>query len=214
MIELKIQLANATQIDMDEINEHINDSDELTLFMDKKVLVHPTTLSWIESPQLFEHAERDNEEDSDGNGGGYLPYVDTGELARDHTTKTGETVDEDDYYYQVSDIEWEGETEFEEYVANWMNENPESYKDLITHGCISGMIPDLLYHNQILECLRDYKRDLENIIQEIADNLGDMGFLFGQCQYNSNDFSFDRLIWMCFEETVRQTLSNLDLDDI
>ena len=211
MINLNVQLADGTSINIDELIEQLNNTHALTLLLNREIVMHPENLQWVEGSQSFEEAERVNEEDNDGNGGGYLPYNWEGILIRD--LDPDEQDNEDEYYFQVETAEWSGSTEFEKYVADWMNDNPDSYKDLITNGCISGMVPDLIYENQIIEHIQEYKRDLEIIIQEIANNL-DMGFLFGQCEYKPSNFTFNKLVWMCFEETVRKTLQHFQLSDI
>ena len=214
MIKLKIQLANSTHISDVEIAPHIKDTETLTLFMNQEVVVHPETLQWTEAKQPFEIAERDNEEDENGDAGGFLPYDEFGVLVRDLPFEEQLQHTYDDSYWQVSEIAWEGETGFEEFVATWMNESQDAYKDLLTNGCQSGMVSELVYHYQVISCIKAHKRELEGIVQEIADEFGDMGFLFGKCEWNPKDFSFDRLVWMCFEETVKTALHTLQLEDV
>ena len=211
MIHLQVNLNDGTNLDANDLADHIRDTDELTLFMEQEVVVHPKSLQWTKAEQSYEIAERDNEEGEDGEGAN-LPYHETGLLIRNVHPEVKAELDENDYYYQVAEIEWVGKTDYERYVADWMNENRESYKDMITHGCESGMMSDLIYHSQILSHIEDYKRELECIVQEIYDDIGDLGFLFGA--NNTGDFSFDRLVWMCFEQTVRNTISQLQLNDI
>ena len=213
MIRLKMKLADDTHVDIEELAEHIQDTDTLTLFLKREVVIHPESLQWTEGDQSFEDAETNNVEGEDGSGG-YIPYDELGTPVRDLHPDEQADMDEDDYYYQIETAEWEGDSDFESFVAEWMNENKDSYKDLVTNGCVSGMVSKLVYHSQVLDCIREHKRELEMIVQDIAENLGDMDFLFGLCEYNKRDFSFDRLVWMCFEETVRQTVGQLDLSDI
>jgi len=214
MINLSIKLADGTHVDIDELIEQLNNTDALTLLLNREIVMHPVSLQWIEGSQSFEVAERDNEEDDDGNGGGYLPYNWEGVLIRDLDPDEQEELDEDEHYYQVETAEWSGTTDFETFVANWMNDNRDAYKDLITNGCVSGMVGELVYHSQVLDCIREHKRDLEIIVQEIAESLGDMGFLFGQCEYRPSNFTFDRLVWMCFEHSVREALLQFQLSDV
>ena len=212
MIHLKIELADGTEIDTDEFAEHIRSTDTLTTILNQEVVVHPDTLQWIDGIQSFEEAEANNPEDDDG-AGGYIPYDSHGVPIRTLHPEEKELIDEDEYYYQISEIKWVGKTHYEQFVAQWMNENRDSYKGLIYNGCISGMVGELIYHNQVLDCIKEHKSELEAIIQETANSLGDMGFLFGESEHSS-DFSFDKLVWMCFEQTVRNTLNHLMLTDI
>ena len=213
MIHLKIKLADGTTIDIDELADHIKDTETLTLFLDREIVINPKSLQWIEGTQSFEDAETYNEEGEDGEGG-FIPYDEFGVPIRDLEPDEQAATNENNYYYQIETAEWVGKSDYELYVANWMNDHHDSYKDIVTHGCVNGTMSDLVHHNQILQHIKYYKTELEVIIQEIADSLDDMGFLFGQSEYNKRDFSFDRLVWMCFEETVRQTVAQLNLNDI
>ena len=101
---------------------------------------------------------------------------------------------------------------FKGFVQDEMNKHSKESvywcHDVITHGCAGGTVPSLVYTSDCLKVLAEHTRDIESQIQEIAENIGLEGFM------NFDDFSFDKLVWMCFEETVRDVLSNLQLDDI
>ena len=79
--------------------------------------------------------------------------------------------------------------------------------DVITHGCASGCVGSLIYTSDILKVLSEHARDIQYKVQEIAENIGGMDDFM-------TDFTFDRLVWMCFEETVRDALMRLNLDDV
>ena len=99
---------------------------------------------------------------------------------------------------------------FKGFVQDEMNKHSKESvywcHDVIVHGCAGGTVSSLIYTSDCLKVLAEHTRDIESQIQEIAENIGLEGFM--------NDFSFDKLVWLCFEQTVRDVLSNLQLDDI
>lgn len=99
---------------------------------------------------------------------------------------------------------------FKGFVQDEMNkhckENVYWCHDVIIHGCAGGTVPSLIYTSDCLKVLAEHPSDIELQIQEIAENIGLEDFM--------EDFSFDKLVWLCFEQTVRDVLSNLQLDDI
>ena len=208
MIDLKLTLANGDTLNSEKLADHIKDFNALLPILEREVIMHPEEIEWIEGSQTFHDAERDNEEDADGNAGGFLPYNQFGELIRSLPIDEQSKLEEDDYYYQVSEVEWEGNTNFESFVTKWMNENPSALKDVITYGCASGCVGSLIYTSDCLKVLAEHALDIQHKIQQIAEDFGNGEFM------DFTDFSFDKLIWMCFEQTVREVLSNLQLDDI
>ena len=117
-------------------------------------------------------------------------------------------------YYRIRHAEWEicGEHDsFEEYVCNWMNENPGSLQNVMTKGCIDGTVSELTHHTQITDCLIKYQHSIEHKAQEIVENFGNAEFLFDP---NNSGFSLDKLVWTCFEETIREALNQFQLEDV
>lgn len=213
-IDLKLTLASGDTIEGHEIANHIKNFDSLQLLLNQKAVVHPINHDWVEGLQSFYEAERDNEEIED-EGGGHLPYDQFGELIRDLDADEQEYLDEDDYYYQITEVDWEPkrDSEFEAFVAKWMKENGEYLQDLTTHGCQNGTVSELVHHQQIWKKLEKHYLDIEIKVQEIYDSLGSMDFLFSR-GYGSSGFTFSKIVWMCFEETVKEALQRLDLEDV
>ena len=213
-IDLKLTLANGDTIEGYEIADHVKDFDALQLLLNQKAVVHPTNHDWVEGLQSFYEAERDNKEIED-EGGGHLPYDQFGELIRNLDADEQEYLDQDDYYYQITEVNWEPKigSEFEAFVAKWMKENGEYLQDLTTHGCQNGTVSELIHHQQIWEKLKKHYLDIEIKVQEIYNSLGSMDFLFST-DHGSTGFTFNKVLWMCFEETVRESLQHLDLEDI
>ena len=101
---------------------------------------------------------------------------------------------------------------FKSFVQDEMNKHSKDSiywcHDVITHGCASGTVSSLIYTSDCLKVLAEHASDIENKINQIGEDFGE------SYSMNYANFSFDKLIWMCFEETVRDVLSNLQLDDI
>lgn len=72
-------------------------------------------------------------------------------------------------------------------------------KDVLTHGCISGMIPQLIYHTEIFAFyLRHYA--------EIRLYLSNLSYeIYGDSKQILKDFdSIDQLVWIAFEEVTAE----------
>ena len=128
-----------------------------------------------------------------------------------------------DAYKHIKRARWYGETGFEKYVAKWLNshQSVEMYRDLC-EGRIAGS------SERAMKILRKYRADLNNRINELVDGIGGLeGFWsiffkdskksykypFGTIYFNS-DFSFERLVHICFEDGVREALVMLNIEDI
>ena len=100
---------------------------------------------------------------------------------------------------------------FKAYVQNKMNENSKDNVgwcyDVIHHGCASGCVDGLVYTSDCLKVLAEHAYELQSMIQEIASDYGTDESM------KLEEFSFDKLIWMCFEEVVRDALRKLELND-
>ena len=213
-IDLKLTLANGDTIEGYEIANYIKDFDALRTLLNQEAVVHPTNYDWEECEQSFQKAEQDNVE-INGEGGAYLPYDRYGKLVRNLEPDEQEWLDEDDYYYQIAEVEWQPQnnSEFEAFVANWMGENGDYLQDLTVHGCVNGTVSELSTQQQISQVIEKHRAEIEMKVQEIYDSFGEIDFLFSK-GYNNHGFTFNRLIWMCFEETVKEALQRLDLEDV
>lgn len=129
-------------------------------------------------------------------------YIDPDNLHWDEDKEAG--------YLGVQSVKWVGNSDFEKYVAKWMNKergNPTIYTDLIMNGIASG-ITHLIWSKECLRVIGKFGWDLQSILDDMHDSIGEMEFLF------KDGFTFDRVVWCCFEETVRTALMDLQLDDI
>lgn len=101
------------------------------------------------------------------------------------------------------------QTELEKFVADWVNERAQDYndgaegvtKDLMNGGCISGYVSELIYTADCRRFVWEFMGDIEVLINELAENIGDVEWLVKDRDGVVN-FSFDRIAWVAFEETA------------
>ena len=62
------------------------------------------------------------------------------------------------------------------YLRQSQMDIPSHLQDIITHGCVSGVIPNLIYNE---DCLRFYNRSQEQIWEKIFDYIDTTGENFG-----------------------------------
>jgi hypothetical protein len=99
-------------------------------------------------------------------------------------------------------------------------EEIESYiTDLLQHGCVSGMVSELIYYNDTTEFYNKYKKDINNLLADIMDETGidSPSELFGDKWDNEDPLAEDTqnqnlLAWFGFEETCNRIANQLELD--
>lgn len=97
--------------------------------------------------------------------------------------------------------------DIEKYVIGDILEqdNPIQYiKDVLSHGCISGMVSGLIYYNDTQKFYIDYIDDIEELKEEMEDNLGEP-LKIGTPVYNW-------LAWFGYEETMRKIADRLNIE--
>lgn len=187
---LKLTLANGAVVEIDDGDNGITNRDELSSVFDSTA---------------------------------YLDYNDGDANVNNILFDVADDEDMDDYgmhgdYIRVVSAEWcfaesgyVGCDTFKQFVQAEMNRYCEDGADwcydVIMHGCAGGTVSSLIYTSDIIKVLSEHARDIQFKVQEIADNIGGMDDFM-------TDFTFDRLVWMCFEETVRDVLLKLELDDV
>lgn len=97
-----------------------------------------------------------------------------------------------------------------EYVIDYIKDNyqPDERKsfftDLLRHGCVSGMVNDLIYTGDCQAFFDLFYEEIEELRQEWEENTGEPIQI-------KNDLKND-LAWFGFEETVYQLAAELELD--
>ncbi len=70
------------------------------------------------------------------------------------------------------------------------------FEDLLNHGCISGMVPSLIYYSDTEKFFDKYYYDIMYLKQEFEESIG---------QPIKLDFNLkNTLSWFAFEETARK----------
>ena len=202
-ITLKIELTNSYALNEEEIIAIANSYDDLYPILADHAVINPINKLYVDiTPSYTREAEEIHTKNK------HEPYNELGTPIKDLNESDKKIYnDKDEYYWRPNHIKWYGDSDFETFAADWMTRHPESLKDLCMHGCQSGVVSELIYTSDIKGYLHEYYLDIQEIVCEIYEDIGEPSFM-------SKDFSFDQLVWMCFEETVRKALYALELDDI
>lgn len=92
-------------------------------------------------------------------------------------------------------------------------------KDVLQHGCQSGIVGELIYYHDTVEFFEKYKRDIVNLLNNSLDQTGytSPAELFGDKWDIEDPLAEDTqnqnlLAWFGFEETCYNIASQLELD--
>ena len=94
---------------------------------------------------------------------------------------------------------------------NWIS-------DILTHGCVSGMIPDLVYYTDTVAFYEKYVEEIWDLLEDSRQSLGyknimEVIFNFGGADDVGSDDQFKNLLaWFAYEETTHKIADELNLD--
>lgn len=99
------------------------------------------------------------------------------------------------------------------------SENIETYfSDLLTHGCVSGMVGGLIYYSDTVKFYDKYEDEIENLLDETRDQMGysnrfEMIASLNGAE-NVGDMTQEKnlLAWFAFEETARLIADEIGLE--
>ncbi|SFD42096.1 hypothetical protein SAMN05216238_101262 [Lentibacillus persicus] len=81
-------------------------------------------------------------------------------------------------------------------------EDKESFvKDVLEHGCVSGIVPELVYYEDTHEWFDKYYEDIEDLRIEVESSIGE------PLKIGNNDLK-NWLAWFSFEESCRKLYGN------
>lgn len=84
-------------------------------------------------------------------------------------------------------------------------ENPEQYiRDLLTHGCVSGMVGKLIYYTDTKKYFSKFMDEIEELKNEAEEMQGEP-LKIGSPIYNW-------LAWFGYEEMIRQVAYKLGIE--
>lgn len=115
------------------------------------------------------------------------------------------------------------ETDLERAVAEIAGERGEDctdfVKDVLSGGCISGTVGELIYTGDCVAFYRKHKKDIQKLVTELMSNCGtdSMKGLFGDkfdaedpfCEEDENQ---NLLAWFGFEEALRMLADRIELE--
>lgn len=92
-------------------------------------------------------------------------------------------------------------------------------KDVLQHGCQSGIVGELIYYNDTVQFYNKYKNEINKLLKSTLDDIGlsSPSELFGDKWEQEDIFAEDTynqnlLAWFGFEESVRLIDNELQLD--
>jgi hypothetical protein len=84
-------------------------------------------------------------------------------------------------------------------------EEPLNYlKYVLEHGCVSGMVSKLVYYNQTKQFYVDYMDEIDEILQDIEDEIGE--------PLKKTFPIYNWMAWFGYEETARKVAEKIGLD--
>lgn len=113
-----------------------------------------------------------------------------------------------------------GESKLKDYVIDYYKNLDEDsimtyMEDLQKHGCISGMIPELIYYDDTNEFYDTYKTDINDLLSNLTQGTGLSVEELFKDQFDENDpliidcFNKNLMAWFGFEETSYQLYEQL-----
>ena len=68
--------------------------------------------------------------------------------------------------------------------------------DIMTHGCISGVVSGLIYYDDVKTFFKKHSLDIIDIYQELSEE-------YGQCPTLTYPY-YNSMTWLAYEETARR----------
>jgi len=101
-----------------------------------------------------------------------------------------------------------------EEVMNWLEGYDEedreaALSDLMTHGCINGLVSDLVYHVDTLAFFQKHKDEINKLVYEFGEELG-LSVVEGIPGWDKEDplclntNNQNLMSWFAFEEVARK----------
>ena len=126
---------------------------------------------------------------------------------------------------QIMDIKKNSSSKLEKKVINIIlshgspSEMESFIKDLLQHGCVSGMVGELIYYTDTTKFYKKYKSEIQKLLQNQLQEFGmsSPSEMFGKKWdqddiFCEEDFNQNLLAWYAMEETTRNVAYQLELD--
>ncbi len=110
------------------------------------------------------------------------------------------------------------------YVCNYIinewhdySDKTNIFKDVLYHGCVSGIVGELVWYSQTTAFYRKYREQINELLSELMDGTGiyNLAELFG-ARWDKDDplimetHNQNLLAWFGFEETLRNIGYNFE----
>ena len=76
------------------------------------------------------------------------------------------------------------------------------FKEILTYGCASGIVTELIYYYQTEEFFNKYADEIFDLYNDLVEEFGQIDM-----ELNKNNLS-----WLAFEETLRNIAYDLDIE--
>lgn len=117
----------------------------------------------------------------------------------------------------IRTIKRESDNKLTRHVCNYILEHWHSYedrtnifKDVLYHGCVSGIVSELIYHSDTLKFYNKYKDEINCLLSELMQSMGCYSLIdiFGKNFDEEDPLIIDThnqnlMAWFGFEETLR-----------
>lgn len=101
----------------------------------------------------------------------------------------------------------ESTNDLEKYVIDDLLEEdePKTYlKDLLNHGCVSGMVSGLIYYEDTHKFYNEFADEIDELKEEIEESMGE------PLKINGDVRNF--LAWFGYEEMARKVAKKLNIE--
>ena len=98
-------------------------------------------------------------------------------------------------------------------ISEWGNYSDKTniFKDVLYHGCQSGMVGFLIYYSDTVRFYKQYRQEIDDLLYEMMEETGLYAptELFGkkwdkEDPLGRDDYNQNLLAWFGFEETLRK----------
>jgi hypothetical protein len=126
------------------------------------------------------------------------------------------------YKKKLNKIKKESNSKLEKHVVNYIVSNyseeeiPGFIKDLLQHGCQSGMVGELISYYDTVKFYKKFQPEIDSLLKEMFFQTGYKSpmELFGDKwdeddPLGRDDMNMNLLAWFGFEETVRKIADEL-----
>ena len=86
----------------------------------------------------------------------------------------------------------------------------ETINEVLGHGCVSGVVPSMIYYTDTYKFFDTYKDEINEMAQELSNDLyGNKYSIYKNMNMECNK---NTMAWFGFEEMTRQIASDLEMD--